>query len=390
MGKDSNGAERFHFLDGFRGISTALVVLAHSFMANIIRLPFIAKLPFLSGLIVDFLSCGLDMFFVLSGMVILRPYLRKERKFKVGNYVNRRMKRLYPPYFFALVFGWLAICIIKMYPSWYMGIWVDVGPWEFFKQALILNFDGVYYNLAWWSLNIEIVFYLLVPLIILVFPAAEKITQSKLWTITGIAVCCTILLQLYTTYYIPVVFSFKHIVSHVGTFLNYPVCFLMGAFLATKDFDKKEGYQFLAVGIVLIIISSVYIPAINMRYYPLAHTAYAIFSAGMITIGFNSKSFRDFWSKPGLIWLGERSYSLYLIHFSVFYLTDNFVAHFTTEKNLYYGLFTRLIFIPVSLFASMLLFSFVERRFAHGLVTENIFWPWQLYRLKLGKEDEKK
>ena len=389
MGVDSNGPERFHFLDGFRGAATALVVFAHAFMANILRLPILEKTPFISALIVDFLSCGLDMFFVLSGMVILRPYLRRERSFKVGNYVSRRMKRLYPPYFFALLFGWLAVWIIRMYPSWYNVLWVEITPWEFFKEALILNFDGYYFNLAWWSLNIEIVFYVLVPFIIAVFPAPEKLTKYKLWTILFIGLGCTLTIQFLSSQYAPNLFSYRHIISNVGMFINFPMCFLMGAFLATKDFDIKDGYRFLTLGIVLIIIAAIYIPSLHVRYFPLAHTAYGIFSAGLITIGFNSKPFRNFWSKPGMIWLGERSYSLYLVHLSVFYLTDNFVAHFTTERNFYYGVFTRLIFIPVSVFASMLLFSFVERRFAHGLVTDKIFWPWQLKRLNLGGKAEK-
>lgn len=42
-----------------------------------------------------------------------------------------------------------------------------------------------------------------------------------------------------------------------------------------------------------------------------------------------------------------------------------------------YLLVTRLAAVPLSLLVAMLLFSFVERRFAHGLVTEGNFWPWR-------------
>jgi hypothetical protein len=34
--------------------------------------------------------------------------------------------------------------------------------------------------------------------------------------------------------------------------------------------------------------------------------------------------------------------------------------------------------VPLILLTAMLLFHFVERRFAKNLVTANAFWPWNL------------
>ena len=54
----------------------------------------------------------------------------------------------------------------------------------------------------------------------------------------------------------------------------------------------------------------------------------------------------------------------------------------TTDRNAYYGLMTRGIGVPLALFAAMLLFYFMERKQARGLLTGTMFWPWQVRRLE--------
>jgi peptidoglycan/LPS O-acetylase OafA/YrhL len=87
-------------------------------------------------------------------------------------------------------------------------------------------------------------------------------------------------------------------------------------------------------------------------------------------------------STPFLVWVGERTYSIYLVHFSVFYLINNLTAHVTTERDYVYALITRGLGIPIAFFLSMLLFHFVERKFAKGLITDEMFWPWQTEKMK--------
>ncbi len=383
MSAPAKKQDRFHFLDGFRGIAIAMVVFAHAFMANILKVIDSFHIPYIGHLFTDFISSGLDLFFVLSGMVILRPYLRRERKFEVWDYIKRRMKRLYPPYFFALIFGAFVVWFNNAFPTWYneRGMRMEFSWLETLKEAGIVNINAMYYNLAWWSLNVEIVFYILVPLIILLFPLPHKLSDRKLYTILGFSLVGTVALQFFCTYNFPIVFNFTHIATNIGMFMEFPVCFMMGAFLATRDLEMKHAKVFLTVGGLLVVGSVFYVPFIGMRYSPFAHTGYGVLSGGLIIMGHKIKSFRDFWSKPIFVWLGERSYSLYLVHLSVFYLTDNLVSHITPERNIYYGILTRGICIPMSFFAAMLLFHFVERKYTKGLVTANIFWPFPLSKL---------
>src|SRR5437016_3218883 len=90
--------ERFHFLDGLRGIAASMIVIHHAFTAQIVRAVGKLHVPFLVDFFSFFTQSGVDLFFVLSGVVLLRPYLRKQRPFDTADYFYRRAKRIYPPY----------------------------------------------------------------------------------------------------------------------------------------------------------------------------------------------------------------------------------------------------------------------------------------------------
>ena len=375
--------ERFHFLDGLRGIAAAMIVIHHAFSSNIAHFIDSKHIPFLGNFFLNITQSGVDLFFVLSGVVLLRPYLRGQRDFKVMDYFWRRLKRIYPPYFFALLFAAGVIWFNNTYPTWYnlKGMRVEFTWLETLKEAAIINFDGKYYNLAWWSLQIEILFYMVVPLIIFIAPSPQRLNDLRLTVTIAATLAAAMLLQLFFTDHVSFLYSVTYYVLTIGKFVEYPVCFLLGVFLATKDFNLKHAWMFIGSGMALVIFG---IPMIkvSLLYFSVIHSGFGLIYAGVITMAFNMQSLRNYLDTPIMIWLGERSYSLFLIHFSVFYLTDNVVSHFTGERNVWYGVLTRGIGVPAALLAAMTLFYFVEKRQARGLLTGNIFWPWQLRKLK--------
>jgi peptidoglycan/LPS O-acetylase OafA/YrhL len=396
--------ERFHFLDGLRGIAAMMIVIHHAFTHHIIHAVSFLKVPMLTDFFTYFTQSGVDLFFVLSGVVLLRPYLRKQREFKTLDYFYRRAKRIYPPYFVALLFGALVVWINNTFPTWYNvnGLTAKFSWTETFKELFIVSFNANYYNLAWWSLQIEILFYVVAPFIVLIFPARDKITTRRIVVSIIITLCAIFLAQNLLTEYCYHLYSYTYQVPAFGKFIEYPLCFLLGVYLAARDFTLKQGLNFLFSGIILLVSALFlfrYAPSflagnffgyevvqLGVKqpawiYLSFMHSGYALIYAGVIILAFNKISFKQFLSKPIMIWLGERSYSLFLIHFSVFYLTDNIISHFTTDRSPLYGVLTRGIGIPLGLFAAMLLFHFVERRQARGLLTGNIFWPWQVGKL---------
>jgi len=76
-----------------------------------------------------------------------------------------------------------------------------------------------------------------------------------------------------------------------------------------------------------------------------------------------------------MVWLGERSYSLFLFHFTAFAAVNWAVSLISPDKDLGYFFVTRFVGISIAFLGAMLIFHFVERRFARNLVTADQFWP---------------
>ena len=75
------------------------------------------------------------------------------------------------------------------------------------------------------------------------------------------------------------------------------------------------------------------------------------------------------------VWLGERSYSLFLTHGTIIVLTFWATSLCLDANGAIWYVATRSIAVAVSMLVAMILFNFVERRFATGLVTADHFWP---------------
>jgi len=347
-------------------------------------------LPFLAVSESYFTQSGVVLFFVLSGIVLLRPYLRRQRKFETIDYFIRRLKRIYPPYFAALVFGYLVMVVIKTTPeTFYSHVWrwMDLKPWVFLKQLVILNFNHTtYYNLAWWSLQVELIFYILVPFVVPVFLVRAGLNYFRIALVILVTIAGSFMLQQYLDHNYPYVYSNEHVFLNAFRFIDYPVSFLLGVYMAKYDFKKSAAVVFGVIGMIGLMTSTYYV--VHHDYTPFINISYSFIYTSVILFAFNCPGLQRILDRPIMIWLGERSYSLFLIHFSVFYLTDYICSNFGGERSMVYGVLSRVIGIPLAFLAAMLLFHFVERKQARGLVTDKIFWPWQLGKLRKGALEE--
>lgn len=63
--------ERFHFLDGIRGIAAFMIVIHHSLTSAIASALAKTHIPYLGDLFAQTTQSGVELFFVLSGVVLL-------------------------------------------------------------------------------------------------------------------------------------------------------------------------------------------------------------------------------------------------------------------------------------------------------------------------------
>jgi peptidoglycan/LPS O-acetylase OafA/YrhL len=310
-------------------------------------------------------ASGVELFFVLSGVVLLRPYLRQGRPFAPATYLYRRVERLLPPYLAAWLVSGLAVYLITRFPSWWSAIaflpTFHLGDW--LAQAGILYFGSVSYNFAWWSLSVEVLFYLLVPLLVPLVVRVPSRIGPCLALLAGAVVFALVL---------PVWFAgpLAALPKPIAKLLEYSSCFAAGLVMAKVDLPRAAAYVMIALGAVILGGAAALSSQIN------AHAGYGLVYAGLVCLVLEPQGrLAAAFGRWHLVWFGERSYSLFLVHVAVIVLVYHASSQAIAGRGLSFLIVTRVLAIPLALLAAMVIFSGVERRFARGLVTAEFFWP---------------
>lgn len=149
-------------LDGLRGLAAAAIVLLHVWMFSGANDP---QQPQLVDQMIGALSLSLMMFFVLSGYLVSRPWVRQAlgtgRPPNLRNYAIKRAARILPAYWLVVLAGFFLMQGIE-HP-----LRVDlpqVGLFAIFLQNQVPS-TAEMLNPPLWSLGVEVMFYLALPLI---------------------------------------------------------------------------------------------------------------------------------------------------------------------------------------------------------------------------------
>ncbi len=295
------------------------------------------------------------------------------KKFKVLNlksYFVRRFFRIYPTYLFAVILTGAIIFFNTNSPNWYSEILPKFTLISFIEQFLIFNFSGIYYNAAWWSLQIEILFYILVPLVIII--TRKNSFKLNIYIELSLVICITILIQLLTTYFFSNFYSLTNRRLQLVKVVDYIPAFYFGYMIAKHELTIRFTFFTFTLGLLFIFLVTM--------YPPFVHMGFSLIYGSIVNFLFLKPAFRTKLETWLLIWIGERSFSIFLIHFTAFYFVNYSIAWFIDGRSFLYGLISRLLGIILSLFLSMLLFYFVEKKFAYGLISSDNFWPWKKHK----------
>jgi peptidoglycan/LPS O-acetylase OafA/YrhL len=166
----------FPNLDGLRFISFFLVFLSHSFVTDD---PAIKGSHWYQITKVRLFSdgdLGVSFFFVLSGFLITYLLLKEKEstgKIHVKNFYIRRALRIWPLYFFCVFFGFVIFPLLKAK----FGQTPNETASPVLSSLFLNNFDRILHGApdssvlsVLWSVAIEEQFYLIWPLLFLLFP----------------------------------------------------------------------------------------------------------------------------------------------------------------------------------------------------------------------------
>ncbi len=311
--------EHYLALDSLRGIAATVVVVHHFVISVPIRQAFVDRGPadnvffHNGGMLVDF-------FFVLSGLVIALTYARPGRsQFSFRDFAIRRFARIYPLHLvMLLVMLGFKIAKLGLVAFAHMDL-PDSGAnnlYTFVANVFLLHALGFTQNLSWngpsWSISAEFYTYFLFGFILLALQLLkERIPLSVVAAFTS-ALSLFIIIE---------VLGFTNLEFHVEFgVLRCVYSFFIGvlAFKAisywTPSISPRLGGALQWLGLALSLVTLFLIGA----YPPLSMAAPFAFALllGALMAQPGRPLARLLSTRP-LVWLGERSYSIYMTHAAV-------------------------------------------------------------------------
>lgn len=295
----------WHTLDGLRGVLSLLVVLLHfginSFLQRRFGLP---PLP---------LSLAVDVFFLLSGFVLTHS-ARRGISFPV--FLRKRLWRLLPIYYLT------TLAAMPFLPALPGHQWA-----ELFVAGPLLGRDPI--NFPAWSICYELYLPLLAVLMPIRLPQ-RMIAPALAASLLAMAACCYLVATQEAQLY-----GLRALCGLAAGHLLYR----QGAQIAL-------GFDIAAVAVILAILMAALMPALAMLVPFLAAAAIC---AGTQNGG-------RLFVLPPCRWLGDISYTLYLIHIPVLLALPWLVGHSVNQNPAMKGLG-----IILSLILATVLTLLVER-----------------------------
>lgn len=318
-------------LTGLRGIAALFVFVFHygSFNPGIrldLTIPYIGNaLQFPLG----FGFAGVDLFFVLSGFLLSLPFARASLHHSehqaLKQYYKRRLLRVFPAYYAQLA-------IILVFGAWFVT-WQPLGGTSLMAHLFMffnMGWDPVRPMVGvWWTLPIELSFYLLLPFI------ASFMRPAK-WL--GFLLLCCLLSLVYRLWSADhfaadpdgtvIVLAASHLPGSLPEFLLGASAAMVVQWFDLNSLKKPpawvlDGLLFVGAGMAVTWLWGVVLP--NGDYYWLAHWSMVVaplalgLSLSIMVIGlyWGSRIGRWLFANPVVYFLGLISYSLYLWHFVV-------------------------------------------------------------------------
>lgn len=302
---------------------------------------------------------GVDVFLVISGFLIGSILLRKKAQpgYKLSNtlkvFYTSRLKRIAPAYFVMLLLVTLVAAVFfipKDFDTFKDGLekaaWFNsnnyfAGFGNYFAPA---NYEQPL--LHTWSLAVEVQFYLLAPLLILL------LTEEKLkWVLWLLVIALTLVAE-----YRLRIMGIEQ-ATYYSLYARLPEFFtgcLAAVYISTGDIEESRLTPWLSgLGLVLILVAAIAQPSLGN--FPGIAALLPILGSVLVLVNTRPSVTSCFLSSKGLVWVGALSYSLYLWHWPVL----AFLRYYSGTELL--DMPTSVLFVVLTASCSIASYLFIEK-----------------------------
>ena len=295
-------------------------------------------------------------FFVLSGFVMALAYYRPGVPFDFRGYWLARFSRIYPVYMLAFALTCLH----------YLSILSRIKPPKvlanvFLYQAWIPDF-ALSFNIAAWSLSVEVFFYLLLPLLLLW--AMRRPATEVIWISVGFWVIS----QLFHSYLMTRLgFGSENFLAYFPPFhLNAFLLGLAGGIWYLTYSSRMKVRQSLnlillvgSLGTVLLLLTlRAYLPTFPHNISLDAGLLAPLFLLIVLTLALDTSRLSQGLGHPWLVLLGDASYALYILHVPIRWLFED-VLRLAGQAIAFGTMFS--IYLPLLIVLCVVVFQYIER-----------------------------
>ena len=314
---------RLEGIDILRGLAVSVVILYHFFellgLHTHILYPFISSLGLL----------GVPLFFIISGYLIYRSidYSISMQGIKYGlkHYFTHRLFRILPAYYV----NFLVVFILALYFTCSMDAWSShfiqkqILSHLTFTSFFIYKTSGLGINGAYWTLSIEMLWYIVAPLF---FIYIKKDRYLILLFMLSIFYLIGLDLSLYNTILNLDVNAPNYI--HLLFYWSFQlpgqlIYFISGIFI--YKYNQVEIFTHRLIQYILFIfLVSLFIYLSSQKYFLESFTiknSITLLTVVSIFILFYRHNLREFYL---VSWLGKISYSLYLWHMPLLFILKKY------------------------------------------------------------------
>ncbi len=291
IGAANAPSNRLTFLDAMRGLAAVGVLLYHYCWRYTHIFPNATAYAW-----TKYGYLGVHVFFIISGFVI---FMTVERSKTVMDFPVGRLTRLYPTFWVCCTITWLLVSICGLPGretsiTQYLGNMTIVGPTFGVKPV-----DGAY-----WSLGVEMIFYVLVYGLWLLKLETRWRVMCWIWLVLSAVI----------TFIDRSGLVFLKML-HVGLLLNYTPLFVLGI-LCYQLMKNRVRKSDVALVFACLLVASALFKGSEVVVIGL--------SAGIIAALSMMKA--QIRIPKIVIWLGAISYPLYLLHQNIGYIVIRYCS----------------------------------------------------------------